>query len=77
MVRWNHQPNEVGAGWVDPQRLGNLLRSPVRLLCYPVAQRGSWLSATALTLVVLSWWHNVSVHEVVSRLIHSIGVLLN
>lgn len=73
MSKVNYEDYEVGAGWVDPRNLASRLKSRVRLLCDRQGNgAGSWIGAIALSLVVLSWWNEMSVQEVFAWLGKSI-----
>ncbi len=64
MWRSKYQRHQVGAGWVDPGRLGSRLQTGLHLLAGRPSDGVGWLGAISLSLVILSWWNDMSVREV-------------
>lgn len=71
-----YDEHEVGAGWVNPGSLGNRLKLGVRLLCGRDSGSVAWLGAIALALVILSWWNDMSVRQVLGWLARCVRDLL-
>ncbi|TVS16865.1 MAG: hypothetical protein EA424_13585 [Planctomycetaceae bacterium] len=76
MWKMKYNEHEVGAGWVQPDRLAARLKTGFRLLCGHEAAPGGWLGAAAVALVILSWWSDVPVRQVVAGIVQCVRELL-
>ena len=77
MFGMRYEEHEMGAGRVDPDALGNRLRSG---FCSLFGQHGSgcgWIGPAAVALVILSWWNDMSVPDIFAWLIQSLRHVLS